>query len=83
MACEFPKRCGNLANCYTLVTYLLSAFARRTPLLLTAGRAAIDPHLLPVEPAAARLHSAGLLLYLDPCWGRQTGRQTDAHRTVT
>jgi len=24
MACEFPSRCGNLANCYTLVTYLLT-----------------------------------------------------------
>ena len=24
MACEFPYRCGNLANCYTLVTYLLT-----------------------------------------------------------
>ena len=22
VACEFPQRCGNLANCYTLVTYL-------------------------------------------------------------
>ena len=22
VACEFPYRCGNLANCYTLVTYL-------------------------------------------------------------
>jgi len=25
VACEFPQRCGNLANCYTLVTYLLTA----------------------------------------------------------
>ena len=25
MACEFPQRCGNLANYYTLVTYLLIA----------------------------------------------------------
>ena len=24
MACEFPWRCGNLANCYTFVTYLLT-----------------------------------------------------------
>jgi len=24
MACEFPQRCGNFANCYTLVTYLLT-----------------------------------------------------------
>jgi len=24
VACEFPLRCGNLANCYTLVTYLLT-----------------------------------------------------------
>ena len=24
VACEFPERCGNLANCYTLVTYLIT-----------------------------------------------------------
>jgi len=24
VACEFPWQCGNLANCYTLVTYLLT-----------------------------------------------------------
>ena len=26
MACEFQQQCGNLANCYTLVTYLLTYY---------------------------------------------------------
>jgi len=30
MAREFPQRCGNLASCYTLVTYLLTTVMKST-----------------------------------------------------
>jgi len=45
--------------CVQLPTYADNvappAFARRTPLLLSAGRAAIDQYLPPVGPTAANL----------------------------
>ena len=58
----------------------LSAFARHTLLLLSAGYAAIDQYLLPAGHTAA----AGLLLWAHAGTDWRMDRGTmDGHRTVT
>jgi len=54
----------------------LPAFARRTPLLLSGRRAAIDQYLLPVGPTADSI--AQWVCCCEPMLG-----QADGHRPVT
>ena len=64
MAFEFPWRCGNLANCYTLVTYLLLLtynilISKGSPYSITERKV---PELIPVlgsQPAGDMSHKPG------------------------
>jgi len=62
----------------------LPSLVRRTPLLLSAGRAAIDRYLLPAEPTAANLQQ--WVCCCGPMMGQRHGgipcRYTDAPHTM-